>query len=244
MKVMKRNDDDDRVAPATALLTIAAVLSMALALGLAVGSLPAEPSGLTTVVSERLAESGVTHPVTAVLLNFRSYDTWLEMGVLLLAVLALLAVRQSYDLTDIPVVPLPGLFLVTTARLLLPAMVLIAGYLLWLGTHASGGAFQAGAVLGSALVLLRLAGHPSVTAASRPLFLLLVLSGFAAFLAVAVILLLAGRGLLEYPAAHAGLLILLIESLLAVAIGYTLAALFAGGQPRHVESSGELERPS
>ena len=50
-------------------------------------------------VAAHLAESGVTHPVTAVLLNYRGYDTLLEIAVLLLALLAqaqlLLLARRS-----------------------------------------------------------------------------------------------------------------------------------------------------
>ncbi|MFN7139005.1 MAG: sodium:proton antiporter, partial [Limisphaerales bacterium] len=43
-------------------------------------SLPREGNGLTMQVVEAMPMSGVEHPVTAVLLNFRSYDTWLELG--------------------------------------------------------------------------------------------------------------------------------------------------------------------
>jgi multisubunit Na+/H+ antiporter MnhB subunit len=42
-----------------------------------------------------MPESGVDHPVTAVLLNFRSYDTLLEIAVLLLAVVVALALREA-----------------------------------------------------------------------------------------------------------------------------------------------------
>jgi multisubunit Na+/H+ antiporter MnhB subunit len=230
-------DGSDPVRPVVGLLAVAFTLLLALALGLAVGSLSPEPAGLTAVVQDRLPESGVTQPVTAVLLNFRGYDTWLEIGVLLLAVLSMLAVRQSDDLTDVEELPPPSVFLATTTKLLVPVMVLLAGYLLWLGTHAAGGAFQAGAVLASALVLLRMAGHRSVSAVARRGFLLLLVSGFAVFLAVAVVLLLTGRGLLEFPPRHAGVLILLIESALAAGIGFTLAALFAGGHPAKAAST-------
>jgi len=45
------------------------------------------PSGgvdLRTAVAANMTASGVEHPVTAVLLNFRGYDTLLEIAVLLL----------------------------------------------------------------------------------------------------------------------------------------------------------------
>jgi hypothetical protein len=47
-----------------------------------------------------LAESGVSNPVTAVLLNFRSYDTLLEVAVLVVAMVAVWSMdRGSRDLT-------------------------------------------------------------------------------------------------------------------------------------------------
>ena len=61
----------------------------------AVRILPSEPSGLTGVVDSQMANSGVEHPVTAVLLNFRGYDTWLELGVLLLAVMGVLLFQPA-----------------------------------------------------------------------------------------------------------------------------------------------------
>ncbi len=44
-----------------------------------------------------MAASGVEHPVTAVLLNFRGYDTLLEIAVLLLALLVMLAVSPREE---------------------------------------------------------------------------------------------------------------------------------------------------
>ena len=61
------------------------VLLFAGAIGWAILSLPTEWNGLGDRVADRLDESGVRNPVTAVLLNFRGYDTLLEIGVLLLA---------------------------------------------------------------------------------------------------------------------------------------------------------------
>ncbi len=65
----------------------AAFAALAAGLGWTVLSLPADGPGLAPVVAGRLAESGVENPVTAVLLNFRGYDTLLEAGVLLLALI-------------------------------------------------------------------------------------------------------------------------------------------------------------
>ena len=75
---------------------VALVLTLALAFVavLAGAMLELGPAAidLRVPVAAHLADSGVTHPVTAVLLNFRGYDTLLEIAVLLLALLGILAV--------------------------------------------------------------------------------------------------------------------------------------------------------
>ncbi len=116
-------------------------------------------------------------------------------------------------------------------RLLVPVLILVAAYLLWVGAHAPGGAFQAGAVLGAAGVLLLLTGwRLPAGLAALPLRLALV-AGSATFLTMAVFTLLGEGKLLEYPPAQAGTLILILETTATISIGVTLAALFLGSRP-------------
>jgi multisubunit Na+/H+ antiporter MnhB subunit len=104
-------------------------------------------------------------------------------------------------------------------------MILMAGYLLWAGAHRPGGAFQAGAVLAGAGVLLHLAGLLPAWASPGFLLRLGLGGGFLVFLVVTAGLL--GEGaLLHYPPQHAGSLILLIEASLTVSLGLILAGLF------------------
>ena len=183
------------------------------------------PVDLRSAVTTHLAKSGVTHQVTAVLLNYRGYDTLLEIAVLLLAILAILAITGTAS------APTPGSpskdhpVLQAMARLLAPLAVLFAIYLLWAGAFRPGGAFQAGAVLAAAIVLLHLAGLlPNWTSPQFRLRLGLV-AGFSLFLSVAAALSMQGR-LLEFPPDMAGALILLIESGLTLSIALILAGLF------------------
>lgn len=191
--------------------------------------LPPSAIHLPVLVDENLHLSGVAHPVTAVLLNFRGYDTLLEIGVLLLALLIVLAVG-THDGAD--VAPTADPILQTFARIAASLMALVAVYLLWAGTRQPGGAFQAGAVLAAAAVLLHLTGllpawrEPGARLRSG------LVAGFLVFLFVAIALLSQGT-LLQYPQAAAGSLILLIESALTVSLGLILAGLFlflSGGQ--------------
>jgi multisubunit Na+/H+ antiporter MnhB subunit len=178
--------------------------------------------GLRVAVAANMTASGVEHPVTAVLLNFRGYDTLLEIAVLLLALIVILA--SGIDTaSDRPRAVNP--ILQTLARLAAPLMIVVAVYLLWTGAFRPGGAFQAGAVLAAAAVLLHLTGLlpgwqvPTLTLRWG------LTAGFLIFLAVAAGLLSQGA-LLQYPPARAGMLILLIEAGLTISLGLILAGLF------------------
>ncbi len=199
-----------------------AALVFALVLGSAMLDLDPAPVDLRPAVAAHLEASGVAHPVTAVLLNYRGYDTLLEVAVLLLALFAILAVvPNSQTGQPTPAAPV----LQTLARLAVPLMLVTATFLLWAGAFRPGGAFQAGSVLAAALVLLHLtgllAGWPQPGARLR----WGLAAGFLVFLAVAAALLLQGH-LLQYPPAWAGLLILLIEFALTLSLGLLLAGLF------------------
>lgn len=178
---------------------------------------------LPALISQHLDETGVSHPVTAVLLNYRAWDTLLELAVLLLA---LLGARQlgprPLDLAE------PWPLLRAWARVLVPLLVLAAGYILWRGASAPGGAFQAGALLASGVVLLRLSGLlPRLRWSFMPLRLL-VLGGLLVFIGVALATAWLGEGWLTYPGGVAKLIILLIETVATLSIAASLSLLVVG----------------
>lgn len=203
------------------------LLTVFAGLGLALLSLPDHAMGLRVEVEAKMTSSGVTHPVTAVLLNFRGYDTLLEMAVFFLALLGVWSLAPATHVYG----PAPGSVLERLTQLYAPLMLLVAGYLLWNGAHAPGGAFQAGAVLGAACVLLLLTGRRLNTPLTDWPLRLAIIVGLAVFGAVAAILQWYSGALLKYPPESAGLLILLIETAATLSIGITLAALFIGGRP-------------
>ncbi|MBA2442104.1 MAG: DUF4040 domain-containing protein [Rubrobacter sp.] len=215
------------------------ILALGLALGWAVVSFPEPAIDLAQQASDNLEASGVDHGVTAVLLNFRSYDTLLEIGVLLLAVVAVWSLDlgrvrggQAALSKGLPV--LHGL-----VRLLTPIMIIVGGYLLWAGAKQPGGAFQAGAVLGALGVLLVLSGlvRPPLSDGSGLRIGLAV--GFAVFLGIGTAVMLATGELLNYPPASTYGLIIIIELFLTVSIALTLAALFVTAPPRKEQGSKE-----
>ena len=182
--------------------------------------------GLTAVSAAAMERSGVDHPVTAVLLNFRSYDTWLEVGVLLIAMLAIFCAGGFEGFRYGEVSTSKDLLIDRLARLLAPVMVLVAGYLLWLGKSYPGGAFQAGVVLGAAGILLQLAGWHFVEAMPRWIWKTGLAIGFAFFLFAGIGFMALDLAFLEYPAAHAGWLILWVEAFATLSIGLTLTCFF------------------
>ena len=177
------------------------------------------------------AMGSLEHPVTAVLLVFRGFDTLLELGVLLLAVLGMLTVRGRRGLASVGLRAPGDPLLEHVVRLLVPLALLVAGYLLWLGTFAAGGAFQAGVVLGAAGILLWLSGHRSIDATPGWLWQSLVLIGFMAFLTTALVTLFTAGRMLDYPAPYRHTLLLVMEGAAAISIGATFAALFVGLHP-------------
>lgn len=180
---------------------------------------------LPQAVAAHIGDSGVEHPVTAVLLNFRSFDTLLEIGVLILAVVVAMALREAQpDQPDRMGHANP--LLRAVMAWLLPLMLLVAAYLLWAGSTRPGGAFQAGAVLAAAGVLLRLAGVRMPGFERAWVTRALLVSGLSLFIAVALLPLTWGDPLLQYPAHLAGALILAIECLLTVSIALALLSLF------------------
>lgn len=188
-----------------------------------------QPPGLGGLVSLNLPAAGVDNPVTAVLLNFRAFDTLLEIGVLLLGTMAIWSLGPSpwSRGTTLPSPALPAL-----ARVLFPVFVLVSVYLLWRGGHAAGGAFPAGAVMGAGGVLMLLAGaRPWLTGAERGPWRWLLILGMGGMLLVASLAPLAGLSFFQYPPAWSGRLILLLELAAALSIALLLFALYLGGRP-------------
>lgn len=191
--------------------------------------IPFGKTGLTEEAARFQEQSGVESAVTAVLLNFRGYDTLLEVFVLLLAVIGVWSMTKApFPAKEIRISSVQ----LGVVRLLAPLMCLIAVYLVWQGSHLAGGAFQGGAVLAGAVVLLLISELPWLKSVpSLPLRVGLSI-GPLVFLGVALWCLLNEGNLLAYPENTVGPLLILIEAACALSIGLTLASLFAGGRPK------------
>jgi multisubunit Na+/H+ antiporter MnhB subunit len=172
-------------------------------------------------IAAALPDSGADNPVTAVLLNFRAYDTLMEVGVLLAAVFAVHAI-------SVPITPTRpqrvGPVLATFARLMVPLAVLVATYFLWVGAKQPGGAFQAAAILAAAWILRIVSGGSAPHWVQRRWRLLLV-GGLGAFLLVGLAGLAVGGNFLELSPQWAGGVILIVETVLTVSMALILLVL-------------------
>jgi multisubunit Na+/H+ antiporter MnhB subunit len=238
---------------ATALpVAIAGVLAASLAAALAavLVTLPDRPVVIADSLGPVLHLSGAENPVTAVLLNFRAYDTLMEVAVLIAAVAAVWAMEPGRPVTRFgpvrggsadrqtlrraaverlhgPGEAGTGAVISSLLRLVLPLILLTSLYLAWAGSYLPGGAFQAGALLAGGAVLLILTGRLRIPLPPAGLVRAAVASGLAVFLAAGVWGLVVRGRLLAFPPAEASAIIMVVEVVLTLSIAAVLAALFA-----------------
>jgi len=214
------------------LRTVHVVLAGTLAAGLGtiVLLLPTSSPGLAPAVAAEIAAAGVNNPVTAVLLNFRGYDTLLEAMVLVAALIGVWSLTLDRFWGGRPGLrqhARPEGVLAYFGRLL-PLVGLVVGvHLLWAGADAPGGAFQAGTVFAAVWLLVAMAGLTDAPPVSSPWLRRLVVIGPALFLLVGGVTAIGGS-FLGLPQAWARSLILAIETLLTLSIAVTLVLLVLG----------------
>lgn len=191
---------------------------------------------LRELVVSHLDATDVSNRVTAVLLNFRGYDTLLEVMVLVTVAIGMQALFPRLHAPS-HAAPVVGPLLVPLVHGLVPLFVVTSGYLVWKGSHGPGGAFQAGALLAGGAVLLVLARPgwpPAVVGRVRGLALVV---GPGYFLLLAAWLLIDGRNLLDYPPRWAKTLIVSVEFSLGLSIAAALTMFFP--RPLSSEAIGE-----
>lgn len=204
-------------------LSVAAALTAALVTASRTGADNA-PVGRTLPIDD----AAVSHPVTAVLLEFRSYDTLLEVAVLLAAAVAALSLHPTGMLDAVTSAfdrrPVFDVFV----RALIPVVVLVVAWLLFAGSSRPGGAFQAGALMTGALLLLHLSGTTLIIGGRwlRPALVF----GVAGFVAAALLTASFGAGWLALDDPWGEWVVLAVEAALTLSIGVSLAALFLAGQ--------------
>ncbi|HIP54181.1 MAG TPA: sodium:proton antiporter [Sulfurimonas autotrophica] len=189
----------------------------------AILSLPQQAQGLSQAVYTEMGKSGVSNPVTAVLMNFRAYDTLLEMAVLFVALIGVYSLSYIKKEANLR---LQSSVLQRLGGILVPFLLLLSVYLLWVGAHASGGAFQAGSMVSASAILMFLSGWKFSLFPQHTFVRLLLSLSLIVFLFIAILTLYMSKELLLLPVKEASYFIFILEAAATVSIGITLFNLF------------------
>lgn len=202
------------------------LLAGALAVAIGWVTVTATPVGQTagSQVFAELPGTGLGNPVTGVLLVFRNLDTYLEMVVILVAFLGACAVREGMPPDEPFSIPHPSPVLSGMLLLVIPLAVVLGIHLLVIGADRPGGAFQAGAVLAAAGVILVLSGGLQPSVETGLLTRVLVVTGVGVFSLVGIGVTLFGLPFLDMPGKG---VIYLVETAMMISIAVTLTLLFA-----------------
>lgn len=208
---------------------------VAAVLAVAVLALPEPGPTLAHETAANIGSTGVSNPLTAVLLAFRAMDTLLEATVVLFALIGIWSLApdaawggrpgtvQQVD----PQGPLAFL-----ARVLPPIGIIIAVYIFWIGADDPGGKFQGAALLAAMWLLMIYAGLADTPSTGRRTLRLALIAGPLIFLAVGVAGIFTAGAFLAYPEGYAKPLIVLIEWALFPSLALTLALIVAGPPER------------
>lgn len=113
-------------------------------------------------VTETFHETAVPNMVTAVLADYRGYDTMFETVVIFTAGIAIISILRRFTNDDADsgseqaYEKRPDLIVDTTCRLMIPIIQLFALYVIAHGHHSPGGGFQGGVIFGASFILIAL----------------------------------------------------------------------------------------
>ena len=139
---------------------------------------PQSPASKSPVSSHFIAETGVDtevpNMVTAVLADYRGFDTMFETVVVFIAGMAVLAILKNsvkkgsvrFDhIVDVE----PDLIVTNTVRLIVPVIQIFAFYVLAHGHVSPGGGFQGGVLKGASFILVALSWDLETALARFPM---------------------------------------------------------------------------
>ena len=163
-------------------------------------------------ITQTLVETDVPNMVTAVLADYRGYDTLFETVVIFTAGIAIFAILRVFPRKRDTIIPSftsatleePDIILVTTSRILVPIIQLFALYVIAHGHHSPGGGFQGGVIFGASLILLALTQNlqASLRRVSERRSLTIACAGIAVYGGIGLLCVLLGSNFLDYSELH------------------------------------------
>ena len=170
---------------------------------------PASPASTSPVSSHFIQSTGVDtevpNMVTAVLADYRGFDTMFETVVVFIAGMAVLAIlkgsgRRRSGKREHEVEAEPDLIVTNTVRLIVPVIQIFAFYVLAHGHVSPGGGFQGGVVMGASFILVALAWDLDVALArfSVERCILVAALGIVLYAGIGFLSMLLGGEFLDY----------------------------------------------
>lgn len=197
--------------------------------------LPEPAPTLAPDAAANLSTVGVGNPITAVLLAYRAFDTFLEKVVLLFALIGVWSLAADRNWGGAPALwqsPDRDGALTFLGQILPPVGVVVAIYMLWTGADHPGGAFQASAMLAAMWMLTMIAGLTHVPRISSTGLRFTLVVGAAAFLLAGLAGFYFAGAFLAYPPGYSKALIIAIEVVMTISVAGTLVLLVAGPPER------------
>lgn len=208
-------------------------------------------------IENTMRDSGVPNMVTAVLADYRGYDTMFETVVVLIAGIAIMAILRVMNQTPGGAKPSPpheigdhhDIIIGTTCRLLVPVLQLFALYVIAHGHHSPGGGFQGGVILGASFILMAIAKglDPVLERLPEKHYVKLAFVGVAIYAGLGVMCQFLGENFLDYSVLHVlmpatNAVEARSHSMLGVEIGVAITvATIMFAMYANLSSKGELE---
>ena len=197
-------------------------------------------------------DTKVPNIVTAVLADYRAFDTMMETGVVFIAGLAIFSIlrRKKEDTAStVPYTKNNSLIISKAAHLMIPFMQLFALYVVAHGHYSPGGGFQGGIILGASLILKAMATDIQTVLKQISERKMIVLSavGVLIFAGWGFLPLVFGGNYLEYSVLHVILpgtdeIMARSHSMLIVEIGVALTVMMGMfGIYASIASDGRME---
>ncbi len=166
-------------------VAIAYVLALTLTEAPAFGGLdvPARNEVMRFYLDEELDQAGIPNTVTAIIFDYRAYDTMGEATVLFTAVGAAAAVLAGHagKLVARPMAATDDVILRIVSRMVIPFVQVFGIYVVVYGHLSPGGGFAGGTILGGSMALYLFVFGPKRTARKIPPAWGEIMEGAAAF---------------------------------------------------------------
>ncbi|MGM0532906.1 MAG: MnhB domain-containing protein [Campylobacterota bacterium] len=191
-------------------------------------SMPSFEGTISQQAAHQMDALGISHPVTAVLMYFRSLDTLLEVAVIFTALCGFYALYPRFLHTP----PQPRSIVADHfTTLIFPVIAVASAVLLYSGTFQSGGAFQAAALLAGGIIIIKLTRPLSFAKTKAHGRKFVYVFGLLVFVLLGFVSLFSGS-FLAFATGSEYWQILTVETALTLSLAATMAAFFIMGIER------------